>query len=129
MSAYKFSRQREAIRENLMQRKDHPTADMVYTDIRQIYPNISLGTVYRNLTLLAGQNVIRKVVTDDGILRFDATITPHDHFVCRHCNQVTDLKPRERDYSGYLPGEDFEGDIEDYQLTFYGICGECKKAR
>ncbi|MBQ6601980.1 MAG: transcriptional repressor [Eubacterium sp.] len=129
MSAYKFSRQREAIRENLMHRKDHPTADMVYTDIRQIYPNISLGTVYRNLTLLAGQNVIRKVVTDDGILRFDATTTPHDHFVCRRCNRVIDLQPGSRDYTRVLPGEDFEGDVEDYQLTFYGVCGECKHAQ
>ena len=129
MSAYKFSRQREAIRENLMHRKDHPTADMVYTDIRQIYPNISLGTVYRNLTLLAGQNVIRKVVTDDGILRFDATTTPHDHFVCRCCNRVIDLQPGSRDYTRVLPGDDFEGDVEDYQLTFYGVCGECKHAQ
>ena len=129
MSANKYSRQREAIRENLMHRKDHPTADMVYTDIRQIYPNISLGTVYRNLTLLADQNIIRKVVTDDGILRFDATTAPHDHFVCRQCSRVLDLKRADAEDFRYVPGEEFDGDIEECQLTFYGICGECKKAQ
>ena len=53
MPALKYSRQRESIKENLMHRCDHPTADMVYSDIRKIYPNISLGTVYRNLSLLS----------------------------------------------------------------------------
>ena len=51
MATLKYSRQRESIKENLMHRRDHPTADMIYTDIRKIYPNISLGTVYRNLDL------------------------------------------------------------------------------
>ena len=53
MAVLKYSRQREAIKTYLEGRTDHPTADMVYTAIREIYPNISLGTVYRNLTLLA----------------------------------------------------------------------------
>lgn len=53
MAVLKYSRQREAIKTYLEGRTDHPTADMVYTAIREVYPNISLGTVYRNLTLLA----------------------------------------------------------------------------
>ena len=48
MAALKYSRQRESIKEFLMTRKDHPTADVVYENVRKIYPNISLGTVYRN---------------------------------------------------------------------------------
>ena len=51
--ALKYSRQREAIKEFLMTRTDHPTADVVYMNVRQEFPNISLGTVYRNLTLLS----------------------------------------------------------------------------
>ena len=66
MPALKYSRQRESIKENLMNRFDHPTADMVYSDIRKIYPNISLGTVYRNLSLLSDLGEIRKLVTSDG---------------------------------------------------------------
>ena len=52
MAALKYSRQRESIKEFLRSRTDHPTADTVYENLRQIYPNISLGTVYRNLSLL-----------------------------------------------------------------------------
>ena len=53
MTALKHSKQRELIKAFLMTRKDHPTADVVYTNVRQQNPNISMGTVYRNLTLLA----------------------------------------------------------------------------
>ena len=60
MANLKYSRQRESIREFLMTRHDHPTADMVYHHIRQIYPNISLGTVYRNLSLLVNLGSIRE---------------------------------------------------------------------
>ena len=49
----KHSRQRDAIRQNLINRYDHPTAETVYMDIKEDFPNISLGTVYRNLSLLA----------------------------------------------------------------------------
>ena len=52
MKTLKYSRQRESIKTCLMGRKDHPTADALYTSIREQFPNISLGTVYRNLNLL-----------------------------------------------------------------------------
>ena len=68
----KFSRQRESIKNNLMGRTDHPTAETVYSDIRQEYPNISLGTVYRNLSLLADLGEIQKISTENGPDRFDA---------------------------------------------------------
>ena len=61
MAALKYSRQRESIKEFLMTRKDHPTADVVYENVRKIYPNISLGTVYRNLSLLSELGEIQKL--------------------------------------------------------------------
>lgn len=61
MAALKYSRQRESIKEFLRSRTDHPTADTVYENLRQIYPNISLGTVYRNLSLLSDIGEIRKL--------------------------------------------------------------------
>ena len=88
----KYSRQRESIRENLINRMDHPTADMVYSDIRQIYPNISLGTVYRNLALLSDRGEIARIHTKDGTLHFDRNTEPHDHFVCRSCGRITDIE-------------------------------------
>ena len=86
MATLKYSRQRESIKENLMHRRDHPTADMIYTDIRKIYPNISLGTVYRNLALLSDLGEIRKLTVDGGADRFDGNISPHNHFTCRRCS-------------------------------------------
>ena len=66
MKALKYSRQRESIKACLMNRHDHPTADALYASIREEFPNISLGTVYRNLNLLAETGEIRKLTCGDG---------------------------------------------------------------
>ena len=70
MKALKFSRQRESIRECLKNRKDHPTADAVYVTISKEYPKISLGTVYRNLKLLADMGEIQRFSSGDGSEHF-----------------------------------------------------------
>ncbi len=88
MPTLKYSRQREAVKEFLASRIDHPTADTVYTNLREKFPNISLGTVYRNLSLLADMGEIIKITTGDGADRFDGRITPHNHFICRKCHKV-----------------------------------------
>ena len=92
MAARKYSRQRELIKEFLMTRKDHPTADIIYQNVRNENPNISLGTVYRNLTLLAKDGEIRRLNVGDGTDHFDADTSPHYHFVCTECSSVIDLK-------------------------------------
>ena len=75
--ALKYSRQREAIKEFMMTRKDHPTADIVYMNVRKEFPNISLGTVYRNLTLLSDMGELLRLRVGDGVDHFDATTTTH----------------------------------------------------
>ena len=92
MAALKYSRQRESIKEFLMSRKDHPTADMVYENMKNIYPNISLGTVYRNLSLLADIGEIQKLASYGGADRFDARTDEHCHFMCTECGRVSDLE-------------------------------------
>lgn len=121
----KFSRQRESIRENLMNRTDHPTADMIYSDIRRIYPNVSLGTVYRNLSLLAEQGEITKIAATDGILRYDRNLNPHSHFVCRKCGRITDLESADAEYLQMQAKDRVPGRIDECVVTFYGICEEC----
>ena len=74
MAVMKYSRQREAIKEYLMNTKEHPTADMVYSHIREIYQNISLGTVYRNLNLLTSTGEIKKLSCGENNDRFDSDI-------------------------------------------------------
>ena len=92
MAALKYSRQREAIKEFLATRKDHPTADVVYQNIREIYPHISLGTVYRNLTLLSDIGEILRLHLSDGVDHFDADTSLHYHFICKDCGSVIDLE-------------------------------------
>ena len=126
MANLKYSRQRESIREFLMTRHDHPTADMVYHHIRQIYPNISLGTVYRNLTLLADLGEISRLRVGDGVDHFDADTRPHYHFVCNECGAVSDLELN--DISGLLEAavRDFDGMIQGHVTYFYGLCPHCR---
>ena len=109
-----------------MTRKDHPTADAVYANIRKEFPNISLGTVYRNLSLLSELGEIKRLTTGDGPDRFDGDTSTHHHFICRKCHCVTDLTMRDISEIKNVAAENFRGTIEDYSVNFYGICENCK---
>ena len=91
MKTLKYSRQRESIKACLMNRHDHPTADALYASIREEYPNISLGTVYRNLNLLVETGEIQRLTCGDGADHYDGVAAPHYHFMCRDCHQVYDV--------------------------------------
>ena len=91
MAALKYSRQRESIKHYLMTTKEHPTADTVYMHVKKEFPNISLGTVYRNLNLLTDIGEAIKISTPDGGDRFDGRIEPHNHFLCEECGRLLDL--------------------------------------
>lgn len=125
MKTLKYSRQRESIKEFLAARCDHPTADTVYEGIREVCPNISLGTVYRNLSLLESMGSIRKISTGAGADRYDGNLTPHNHFICTKCQCVTDLKMDNIDYIKEVASKDFDGLIENHITHFYGICSNC----
>lgn len=125
MAATKYSRQREAIKEYLSQTKEHPTADTIYMNIREIYPNISLGTIYRNLNLLAEKGEIIKINGMNGSDHFDANTTPHYHFLCNECQKILDLEMESIDHINNIAGEGFSGKIEGHITYFYGTCPEC----
>jgi Fur family peroxide stress response transcriptional regulator len=127
MAALKYSRQRESIKEFLQSRCDHPTADTIYDNIRIIYPNISLGTVYRNLSLLASIGEINKISTGDGPDRFDGNVAPHYHFVCRNCHSVIDLDMEDIGYIKDVASKNFKGKIDGHITNFYGVCEDCIK--
>ena len=128
MPAIKYSRQREAIKNFLMTRRDHPTADVVYSSVRNEFPNISLGTVYRNLTLLADLGEISRLRLGDGADHFDADTSPHCHFVCTGCGKVIDLAPDSIQPMDALNGRDLAGNLIAGNVTyFYGTCGACRR--
>ena len=123
-----YSRQRAAILSFLQSRRDHPTAELVYSSVKEEFPNISLGTVYRNLNQLADAGMIAKHSFGIlGIDHFDYNTNPHYHFVCSCCNAVIDL-PMEHSGFPAIDAEaarDFNGLIHGHRLYFYGICRKC----
>ncbi|MDD6481374.1 MAG: transcriptional repressor [Lachnospiraceae bacterium] len=123
----KRSRQRDAIRQCLIGRYDHPTAETVYMSIKDAFPNISLGTVYRNLSLLSDLGEIQKITVSGGPDRFDGNPAPHYHFSCRKCGCVMDLDMKPQDNLNTVAAEKFPGVIESHAILFTGICPECAK--
>lgn len=88
----RYSRQRELILSNLKNRHDHPTAEMIYQDLKADYPNLSLGTVYRNLNQLCQTKQINRLDLGDPMIRFDGKIEPHMHFICEKCGRIYDIE-------------------------------------
>ena len=121
----KHSRQRDSIRAYLASTDEHPTADTVYQKIRETYPQISLGTVYRNLALLAELGQIRRLTPGDGKEHFDGRCDPHDHFVCTGCGRISDLPQDAADGGADYPEIPGGGRIERHSTLYYGLCGDC----
>ena len=125
----KYSRQREAIKTFLAGRYDHPTAETVYLGIKEEFPNISLGTVYRNLNLLTDIGEAVKIATPDGGDRFDGRVEPHNHFLCTMCGRLLDLEldMNSIEEVNRLAAENFDGIIRSSSTLFYGECSDCIK--
>lgn len=126
MPALKYSRQRESIKRFLMSRYDHPTADTIYLHVRGEFPNISLGTVYRNLSLLTELGEIIKITTD-GPDRFDGNVKPHSHFLCRKCHSLLDVHLDNESFIDQQAQKNFPGTIDGHSILYYGICSDCSK--
>lgn len=121
----RYSRQRELILSEMKDRYDHPTADMLYKDLREKEPNLSLATVYRNLNQLADLGTIRRMHTTDGKTRFDGTLSPHEHMHCTHCGKVVDCPP---EFCRVLQNRILEQtgfSVSAYELFITGVCPEC----
>ena len=121
-----YSRQREAILKVLHNSKSHPTAAQVYTEVRKEIPNISLGTVYRNLAALAEEGMIKQLSVGDSSDHFDGDISPHSHFYCEKCGKVLDVSYVA---DGAYPTleKDYGFKVKASSLVLCGICKECNK--
>lgn len=127
MATLKYSRQRESIKKYLMTTREHPTADTVYLHAKEEFPNISLGTVYRNLNLLTDIGEVVKIPAQDGGDRFDGNVEPHNHFFCTGCGKIIDLDldMEKIEELNATAAENFDGIIESSTTIFYGKCGSC----
>ena len=126
MGIIKHSHQRDKILEVLKNTKTHLSASEVYETVRAEIPNISLGTVYRNLTKLSEMGEILKIDIGTGTEHFDGDISSHYHIVCQICGKITDMYEHEESLNE-LAGKYFGGKIKSHSLVFYGECEHCLK--
>jgi Fe2+ or Zn2+ uptake regulation protein len=118
--------QRLAVMAALQGRRDHPTADHIYQEVRRQLPAISFNTVYKTLEILCQQGMVIKVNPLHAVARYDGETGRHAHLICRQCHQIIDL-----DWEGLevpaLPAEALQGfQIEHPSLTFWGLCPRCQ---
>lgn len=121
MKNTRYSFQREVIYNNVMSRKDHPTAEQIYEDVKKEIPNISLGTVYRNLNFLADEGKILKVDLEKSV--FDSTLEVHNHMLCEKCRRVVDV---DVDFDKVNFFDKIGNIITKADIRFTGICAQCK---
>ena len=124
----KHFRKRDAILNCVRATTTHPSAEWVYENVRTQMPDISLATVYRNLSLFKEQGLIVSLGTVKGVERFDGNTEPHVHFICTQCGGVQDLPeisvPEELNSA---VARSSGGRVDSCQLSFTGICGKCRK--
>ncbi len=126
MNTSKRSKQRETILKVLCHTKIHPTADWVYEEVKKEIPNISLGTVYRNLAKLSDDKTIIKLGLGTGIEHFDGNTEPHYHVMCNQCGSITDIEAKPLLELNDWASNIFKGEIYEHSAIFFGKCEKCK---
>jgi len=121
----RHSRQRERIYEYLIATEEHPTAERIHSDLRRESPELSLGTVYRNLKLLEELGRIRKVMTYDGNERYDAICHDHAHFICQRCGSIRDVSEVDSDQIRKELALEDGYRISNLDMILKGTCPAC----
>jgi Fe2+ or Zn2+ uptake regulation protein len=118
--------QRLAVMTALQNRRDHPTADLIYQHVRRQLPAISFNTVYKTLEILCQRGMVIKVNPLHAVARYDGGTGQHAHLICRQCHHIIDLD-WEASEVPTLPPADLHGfQVEHPSLTFWGLCPRCQ---
>lgn len=126
VASAKNFRKRNAILSYLCNTTQHPSAETIFTDLKTEIPDLSMGTVYRNLAHFKQQGMVASVATVSGVERFDANTKPHVHFICSDCDAVIDLHQLPVPESLSRQAESAIGcRVTDCQLSFTGVCRDC----
>ncbi len=120
----RLTHQREAILTFLRSKRAHYNAVEIYDAVRSEIPNISLGTVYRNLGKLAEDGEIITVETENRSIYYDGYVKPHTHFVCNRCGSIHDFEEEETDFKS-IKDQGFA--VMKCRTVLYGLCPECLK--
>lgn len=128
----KYSKQRELILQSLRNRVDHPTAESLYTDLKNQMPEMGIATVYRNLSDLCQMGQIIKIKSQIGPDRYDGNVEEHIHFECRECHEIQDIfiqnnQTKKIDNEIKRLSENIEAICDMSNIWLYGLCKKCKK--
>ena len=123
----RHSHQRDMIYNYMLATKEHPSAEMIYEDLKKIEPNLSLGTVYRNLKLLEELGIVRKVTNVNNVERYDAMTYDHIHFVCDECGSVFDLPNFDNEVIKEKFSNEVGGEINWVNIILGGKCKHCRE--
>lgn len=123
----KITHQRIEIYKELVNAKDHPTAEMLYNRLLKKLPTISLDTVYRTLTTFVNHKLANRVETPANLSRFEAAQIPHHHLICTTCNSITDFFWPELTKIQLPQTITKWGEPENMVVVVYGTCSSCQK--
>jgi len=114
--------QRLAVLASLEHRRDHPSAEKIFQEVRRQLPAISFNTVYKSLEILCQKGLVIKVNPLHEVARYDGETEQHIHLVCRRCHAIIDLH-RQWQAPMELSPEELQGFRVDHQsLTLWGLC-------
>lgn len=124
---FKVTPQRLAVYRALAASKEHPSAEMIFSELKETFPTMSLATVYKTVDVLAEIGLVQKLNVGEDSFRYDAWVEDHSHIRCTSCGRVDDLT----DFDA-APILESAGIGTDYRITgqqfyFYGVCKECQK--
>jgi len=124
---FRQSKQRNRILELLRSTASHPTADWLYEQLKKEFPRLSLGTVYRNLSTLIDQGLVKKIHFGSTFDRFEANIQPHYHLICESCGNILDFEMPIYDDLNQQAKQLTNFDIRHHKLEFFGMCEDCNR--
>ncbi len=121
------TKQREAILRVLRNTRAHPTADWIYEEVRKEIPNISKGTVYRNLQVLQEDGAVTELNLNGTLSRFESKQKSHYHFRCEQCGRVFDVDEPVNKELDERVAERTGFRISYHQMEFRGLCRDCQQ--
>lgn len=120
--------QRYAVYANLLNRTDHPTVEQLLHSLNQDFPMSSQATIYSSLQALREVGLVREVLLEEGVSRYDAKVSPHHHFYCSSCHGIHDI-PWEAFPPLSLNSSAFPFEAESYEVTVRGVCDQCSETK
>lgn len=121
----KVTPQRLAIFRYLASNESHPSANVIFADIKKELPTISQGTVYKTLSMLSEIGVIHELNYRDGPTRYDINTTLHINIICPNCGSIADHQSKIIEKLWSQISNEIGGDIKYQRFEVYQECNEC----